>query len=236
MNENQTNNDGISDIQARPGRFWLWGLAVFQLLAVFALSCAGVGDTAVKACGFAILTLCGSLDIRALKKAGYEVPRWWWGLAVFLPPVYMVCRVLRTDKAPGERVKRFAPVLAWGLLLLLVAGSLMASVDRSDPLAVADAYLNALVEGDVDTVARMTGTDTSDAHAMRYLTRIVEDTSRAIRMENESIVESAVTSLDGDVAEVKYGVMDYKHTIRIRSLSLYRERGKWYVGEKEKDE
>lgn len=236
MNENGNTETGVPDAKAKAGKFWLWGLAVFQLLAVFALSCAEVGDTAVKVCGFAILALCGGLDIRALKRAGYGVPRWWWGLAVFLPPVYMVCRVLRTDKAPGERVKRFAPVLVWGLLLLLVTGALMSSADQSDPLEVADAYLNALAVGDVDTVARMTGTDTSDAHAMRYLTRVVEDASRAIRMNNESIVESAVTSLDGDVAEVKYGVMDHKHTISIQSLALHRKRGKWYVGEKEEEE
>lgn len=234
MNENQNTETG--NPSTKPGKFWLWGLAVFQLLAVFAMSCAGIGDTATKLCGFAILALCGRMDINAVKKAGYAMPYWWWGLACFLPPVYMVCRVLKTDTVPSDRVKRFAPAIVWGLLLLLVVGAMASSVDQSEPLTVADAYLNALVEGDVDTVARMTGTDTSDAHAMRYLKRLVADTSSAIRMNNESIVESAVTSLDGDVAEVKYGVMDHKHTISIHSLFLHRTRGKWYVGEKEEED
>lgn len=232
MNENQNSETGGPASPTKPGKLWLWGLAVFQLLAVFVLSCAGIGDTATKLCGFAILALCGRMDINAVKKAGYQMPYWWWGLACFLPPVYMVCRVIKTDTDPSDRIKRFAPPLVWGLLFLLVMGSLASSMDQSDPLAVADAYLNALVEGDVDTVARMVGTDTSDPHAMRYLQRIVDDASTAIRQNNESIVESAVTSQDGDVAEVKYGVMDYKHTIHIKSLPLHRERGKWYVGEK----
>ena len=236
MNENQDTETGVPDTKTKPGKFWLWGLAVFQLLAVFAMSCAGIGDTATKLCGFAILALCGRMDINAVKKAGHAMPYWWWGLACFLPPVYMVCRVLKTDTAPSDRVKRFAPAIVWGLLLLLVVGSMASSVDQSEPLAVADAYLNALIEGDVDTVARLTGTDTSDAHAMRYLKRLVDDASTAIRRNNESIVESAVTSLDGDVAEVKYGVMDHKHTISIQSLFLHRKKGKWYVGEKDEED
>ena len=233
MNENPNTETGVPASPTKPGKLWLWGLAVIQLLAVFVLSCAGIGDTATKLCGFAILALCGRMDINAVKKAGYHMPYWWWGLACFLPPVYMVCRVLKTDTAPSDRLKRFAPALVWCLLLLIVVGAMASAVDQSDPLAVADAYLNALVAGDVDTVARMTGTDTSDAHAMRYLKRIVDDTSTAIRRNNESIVDSAVTSQDGDVAEVKYGVMDYNHTISIHSLFLHREHGKWYIGEKE---
>ena len=35
------------------------------------------------------------------KKAGYQVPRWWWGLAVFLPPVYMIVRVCNGQGARG---------------------------------------------------------------------------------------------------------------------------------------
>ena len=81
-----------------------------------------VEETVIKFVGFLILLLCGSMDIKALKKAGYQVPRWWWGLAVFLPPVYMICRVCKTDKDPTERVKRFAPVIVWVLLLALLMG------------------------------------------------------------------------------------------------------------------
>lgn len=106
----------------KPGKLWLWGLAVFQLLAVVVMTIVGIEETVTKLCGFAILLLCGSMDIKALKKAGYQVFRWWWALAVFLPPVYMICRVCKTDKAPSERVKRFAPVLVWVLLLGLLMG------------------------------------------------------------------------------------------------------------------
>ena len=76
MNENQNTETGVPDTKTKPGKFWLWGLAVFQLLAVFAMSCAGIGDTATKLCGFAILALCGRMDINAVKKAGYAMPDW----------------------------------------------------------------------------------------------------------------------------------------------------------------
>jgi hypothetical protein len=116
-----------NDTKTKPGKIWLWGLAVIQLLAVMLLTWFGIEETMVKLAGFAILLLCGSMDVKALKKAGYTVPRWWWGLAVFLPPVYMIARVCKTDKAPAERVKRFAPVTVWILLLgmnMLLAGML----------------------------------------------------------------------------------------------------------------
>ena len=120
MNENQNTETGVSKI--KPGKFWLWGLAVLQLPAVMLLTMFCVDETVVKMVGFAILLLCGGMDIKAVKKAGYQVPRWWWGMAVFLPPVYMICRVGKTDKAPSERVKRFAPVLVWVLLVGLLMG------------------------------------------------------------------------------------------------------------------
>lgn len=121
MNDNQI--ETLShDAKARPGKTWLWGLAVIQLLAVMLLTWFGIEETMVKLTGFVILLLCGSMDIKALKKAGFQVPRWWWGLAVFLPPVYMICRVCKTDKAPAERVKRFAPVIIWGVLLVCLVG------------------------------------------------------------------------------------------------------------------
>ena len=108
--------------KAKPGKFWLWGLAIIQLVVVILLTAFEVEETVTKFAGFVILLLCGSMDIKAVKKAGYPVSRWWWGLAVFLPPVYMIVRVCKTDKAPGARVKRFAPVIVWVLLLGLLMG------------------------------------------------------------------------------------------------------------------
>ena len=119
---NEKENTGVSASGSKPGKLWLWGLAVLQLPAVMLLTMFCVEESVVKMVGFAILLLCGSMDIKAVKKAGYQVPRWWWGLAVFLPPVYMICRVCKTDKAPSERVTRFAPVFVWVLLLGLLMG------------------------------------------------------------------------------------------------------------------
>lgn len=119
---NEKENTGVSASGSKPGKLWLWGLAVLQLPAVMLLTMFCVEETVVKMAGFAILLLCGSMDIRAVKKAGYQVPRWWWGLAVFLPPVYMICRAFKTDKAPSQRVTRFAPVFVWVLLLGLLMG------------------------------------------------------------------------------------------------------------------
>lgn len=109
---------------SKPGKVWLWGLAVLPLLAVGVASWAGMGGTAVKAVGFAALLLCGSMDVKAVKKAGHAVPKWWWGLSVFLSPAYLVCRVLKTDQEASERIKRFAPVGVWAVLfaVLLLAG------------------------------------------------------------------------------------------------------------------
>ena len=125
-----------NDTKAKPGKFWLWGLAVFQLLAVMLLTWFGIEETMIKLAGFVILLLCGSMDIKAIKNAGYQVPRWWWGLAVFLPPVYMIVRVCKTDKAPAERVKRFAPVIVWVLLLglLMALGVLSAITEESSTI------------------------------------------------------------------------------------------------------
>jgi hypothetical protein len=133
MNKNQNTETGTADAKTKPGKFWLWGLAVFQLLAVMLLTFVGIEETMTKLCGFVILLLCGSMDIKALKKAGHQVPRWWWTLAVFLPPVYMICRVCKTDKAPSERVKRFAPVVVWCLLfaMLMALGAMLAITEES---------------------------------------------------------------------------------------------------------
>lgn len=139
MNENENTETGSRNTMAKPGKFWLWGLAVIQLPAVMMMTWVGIEETVVKLAGFAILLLCGSMDIKAVKKAGCPVPRWWWGLAVFLPPVYMVCRVVKTDKAPSDRVKRFAPVLVWVLLLLCLVGLMGAMAPDAD----ADVDLNA---------------------------------------------------------------------------------------------
>lgn len=123
-----------NDTKTKPGKFWLWGLAVIQLPAVMLLAWVGIEETIVKLAGFVILLLCGSMDIKVVKKAGYQVPRWWWGLAVFLPPVYMIVRVCKTDKAPAERVKRFAPAVVWVLLLglLMALGFLSAITEESE--------------------------------------------------------------------------------------------------------
>lgn len=122
MNEKENAEMGVPGAKTNPGKFWLWGLVLFQLLAISVLSFAGIDDTVTKLCGFVILALCSHMDIKAVKKAGYQVPRWWWGMAVFLPPVYLICRVCKTDTAPSERVKRFAPALVWVLLVGLLAG------------------------------------------------------------------------------------------------------------------
>ena len=110
--------------QSKPGKVWMWGLAVLPLLAVGLLSWVGMGGAVVKAVGFAALLLCGSMDVKAVKKAGYAVPKWWWGLSVFLPPAYLVCRVLKTDTEASARIKRFAPAGGWVVLfaVLLLAG------------------------------------------------------------------------------------------------------------------
>lgn len=139
MNENQKTDCGIPDTKAKPGKFWLWGLAVIQLSAVMLLTWAGIAETVTKLAGFVILLLCGSMDIKAVKKAGYQVPRWWWGLAVFLPPVYMICRVCKTDRLPADRVKRFAPVLVWAVLLAGLVGLMGFMAPDTD----ADVDLNA---------------------------------------------------------------------------------------------
>lgn len=136
MNENQTTDAGIPDTKTKPGKLWLWGLAVFQLLAVFLMSWVGVNDAMIKLCGFTILILCGRMDINAMKKVGYQVPYWWWGLACFLPPVYMILRVLKTDTAPSERVKRFAPAIVWGVLMCMyvILGSMSAIAEENAAL------------------------------------------------------------------------------------------------------
>lgn len=144
---NEKENTGVSASGSKPGKFWLWGLAVLQLPAVMLLTMFCVEETVVKMAGFAILLLCGSMDIKAVKKAGCQVPRWWWGLAVFLPPVYMVCRVLKTDTAPSERVKRFAPAIVWVLLLgILLAVSMSPGSDVDLNATATELLKSALTE------------------------------------------------------------------------------------------
>lgn len=126
MNEKQKHENGDPRYQAPPGKFWLWGLALFQLLAVFVMSCAGIGDTATKVCGFAILALCERMDINAVKK-------------------HHAVLVVGTGLLPAPRLHglprpqdRYGPVqpreavrarIVWGLLFLLVVGSMASSVD-----------------------------------------------------------------------------------------------------------
>lgn len=262
MNENQNTDAGTPGAQPKPGKQWLWGMAAGQLLAVFALSMAGAGDTAVKACGFGILLLCGAMDIRELKKCGFAVPRWWWGLALFLPPVYLVCRVLKTDRDPADRVRRFAPVGLWLLLLGAVGlqavvaainedtaqaeamvenpwrpAAKPAGIDQSDPVAVVDAYFKAIFEDcDAKTMLVLSGGDPSDTAMMRYATRVTEDAWAVAKMSRETILKTALQSIDGDAATVRYAVMDADQSIHPKDIYLHRKNGKWYIGPKPEDE
>ena len=102
----------------KPTKLWLWCLATIQLLAVFVMAKVGVHGATIKYSGFGILFLCSMMDIKAVKSTGYKVPFWWWGLAIFLPPVYLVVRVLKTDTAPVQRFVRFAPALVWFVIFV----------------------------------------------------------------------------------------------------------------------
>lgn len=262
MNEMQNTEAGTPGAPNKPGKLWLWGVAAGQLLAVFALSQIGAGDAVVKACGFGLLLLCGGMDIRELKKCGYAVPAWWWGLALFLPPVYLVCRVLKTDRDPADRVRRFLPAGVWVLLLCALclqgvvaaieedtaqAESMVenpwrpaakpAGIDQSDPVAVVNAYFKAIFEDcDAKTSLLLSGGDPSDPAAMRYATRITEDAWAGAKMSRETILDTSLDSIDGDTATVRYAVMEADQSIRVRDISLYREKGKWFIGQKPENE
>lgn len=125
---------------ATPPKLWLWLLAVLPAAVLLALASVGFAeeleDTILKAACFTAAMLCGAMDIRVLRKTGHEVPRWWWGLACFLPPAYMLLRVHKTDTAPSDRIRRYAPLLLWILLwgALLGAGLLLESDAPQDLL------------------------------------------------------------------------------------------------------
>ena len=134
MNKEMTPTSHESgEATAKPTKLWLWCLATIQLLAVVFMSRVGVEDSVIKASGFGILFLCSLMDIKAMKAAGYNVPRWWWGIAIFLPPIYLVMRVLKTDTAPAQRFSRFAPAFVWIFLFAVYVIAVMLVTSGSSP-------------------------------------------------------------------------------------------------------
>lgn len=89
---------------------WQWALATAPLLSSFILAAMGLGAiTLITTIGLNCLFL--SLDIKELKKNGYEAESWLW-LGLLLVPVYLFIRASKTNK-------RYAPGIVWCALFVL---------------------------------------------------------------------------------------------------------------------
>jgi hypothetical protein len=82
---------------------WVWLYSVTPILATI-LGFAGDGMKVVSICfSLAIIILLMTLDVRELKRRGFNLGVWFW-LCYILPPIYLFVRAARTNKKYGYAI------------------------------------------------------------------------------------------------------------------------------------